>query len=193
MLLASLIWFSSCGINQQAKQIKALEQCQFKVQQVDRVFLAGVDVLKLAKAGHVDLGSVGGISLAMLRKNVPLDAVVHIHINNPTNNLAGINQFQYQIVMKDQEIATGTIDQQVRVGPGESIDLPLGFQSNIYGLLSNQSVMEDLLNFISGKDPKQETLLSIKLKPTLSIGNKLINYPGWITFDRKLSRSALIL
>lgn len=192
LLAISLLIFSSCGINQQAKQIKALEECKYEVKSVDSVFLAGTDVVKLLQSGNIDTRSMGGVAMGMLRKEIPLKGVLHLKITNPTTNLAGINQFQYQLLMKDKELATGLVNQQIKVKPGESAEIPVLIDANVYGLLSNGSVLQEISDFISGKETGQESILTIKLKPTIAIGNKTINYPGWITFDRKVTRSLLL-
>lgn len=193
ILLAILVlMIVSCGINQQAKQIKALEQCKYEVRSVDSVFLAGADVVKLLQSGNLDTRSMGGVAMGMLRKEIPLKGVLHMKITNPTTNLAGINQFQYRLLLKDKELATGLVNQQIKVKPGESLDVPVLIDANVYGLLSNGSVLQEISNFISGKNANEESVLTIKLKPTIAIGNKAINYPGWITFDRKVTRSLLL-
>ena len=183
---------AACGINQQAKQIKALEQCKFEVKKVDSVFLAGANVMNMVRSGSVNLSNMGGVAMGMLRKEVPLKGILHLKITNPTDHLAGINQFQYQLLMKDRELATGLVNQEVKVNPGESVEVPVLIDANIYGLLSNGSVLQEVMDFVSGTNPKQESLLTIKLKPTIAIGNKTINYPGWITFDRKVTRDMLL-
>lgn len=183
---------AACGINQQAKQIKALEQCKFEVKRVDSIFLAGANVMNMVRSGSVNISNMGGVAMGMLRKEVPLKGILHLKITNPTDHLAGINQFQYQLLMKDRQLATGLVNQEVKVNPGESIEVPVLIDANIYGLLSNGSVLQEVVDFVSGNNPKQESLLTIKLKPTIAIGNKTINYPGWITFDRKITRDMLL-
>jgi len=187
-----LLVLGACGINQQAKQIKALEACKFEVQRVDSVFLAGADVMKMVQSGRVDTRNLGGVAMGMLRKEIPLKGILHLKITNPTNNLAGINQFQYQLLMQDKELATGIVNQQVKVNPGESLVVPVNIDANVYGLLSNGAVLQEITDFISGNSKDQESLLTIKLKPTIAIGNKTINYPGWITFDKKVTRNLLL-
>lgn len=181
--------FAGCGINQQAKQIKAFENCKFEVRQVDSVYLAGMDVERLLQKGDFNPGN---IAFAMLSKDVPLTGLVHMQISNPGKDLAGINEFQYRILIKDQELANGVIDQKIKIAAGESMSVPVKVQSNVYGLLSNGKVLEELLNFISKKQETSNTEFTIKLKPTIAIGNKQVNYPGWITFDRKISRSLFL-
>ncbi|MFC6098685.1 hypothetical protein [Olivibacter domesticus] len=183
---------AACGINQQAKQIKALEQCKFEVKRVDSIFLAGANVMNMVRSGSVNVSNMGGVAMGMLRKEVPLKGILHLKITNPTSNMAGINQFQYQLLMKDRQLATGLVNQEVKVNPGESIEVPVLIDANIYGLLSNGSVLQEVVDFVSGNNPKQESLLTIKLKPTIAIGNKTINYPGWITFNRKVTRDMLL-
>ncbi|WP_134089352.1 LEA type 2 family protein [Olivibacter sp. XZL3] len=192
LLMMLLLVFMACGVNQQAKQIKALEQCKYEVKSVDSVFLAGTDVVQLLRSGNIDTRSMGGVAMGMLRKEIPLKGILKLKITNPTTNLAGINQFQYQLLMKDRTLATGLVNQQIKVKPGETAEIPVLIDANVYGLLSNGSVLQELSDFISGKNPNQESVLTIKLKPTIAIGNKTINYPGWITFDRKVTRNLLL-
>ncbi|MCL4640622.1 MAG: hypothetical protein M5Z89_16610, partial [Olivibacter sp.] len=123
--------FVSCGINQQAKQIKALEKCKYEVKSVDSVFLAGADIVKMLQSGNIDTRSMGGVAMGMLRKEIPLKGILHLKITNPTTNLAGINQFQYQLLMKDKELATGLVNQQIKVKPGESVEVPVLIDANV--------------------------------------------------------------
>lgn len=189
---ACLLLVASCGVNQQAKQIKALEKCHYDIRGVDSLFVAGTDVLSLLRKGSIDLSNMSGVAFGMLSKEIPLQGVVRVNIKNPTKDLAGINQFKYLLLVDGHEVAEGLMDQKIALDAGEEKIFPVRVNANIYGLLSNRNLLNQVIDFISTSDVNNEAVLTIKLKPTLAIGNKSINYPGWISFDRKINRQVLL-
>lgn len=192
LLIACLLLFVACGVNQQAKQIKALEKCHYEVQGIDRVELAGTDILQLLSTGNLELSRLSGIAFGMLSKEVPLDGLVRIKIKNPTGNMAGINQFRYQLQVEGKEVAEGIMDQRIALEPGEEKVFPIQVNANVYGMLSNRELLNDVIGFLNQQNNEQQPTLTVRLKPTLTIGNQSINYPGWISFDKKLDLKALV-
>lgn len=184
-----LLFLASCGVNQQAKQLKALEQCKFEVESVDSLYLAGADVERLLKDGNLD---VGRFAFAMMNRKLPLEGLVHLSVQNPGDHTAGVNAFQYQVLLAKEVLATGTVDARVQVKPGEMQRVAVPVKSDIYGLVKSKDVMQELVNFVSGRELSQPYDLTIRVKPTLSIANQQINYPGWITFDKKVSKELLL-
>src|SRR5690349_10295130 len=106
LLCLTAVVISSCGINKQAQQIKALEKCTYRITSADQVTLGGADVKKIINDQDINLSSLPGLALGLLRKDVPLRARLNLEVKNPTGDDAAINEFEYKILINRQELAT---------------------------------------------------------------------------------------
>jgi hypothetical protein len=182
---------SSCGVS---RKIEVLEKCTYNIKSADDIFLAGKNMTELFKNRTFDLSSAPGIALAMLRKNIPLKANVKLSIYNPTSKGVVINQFDYIILVKGQEIAAGTVDKRIDLVSGATTIVPVQVNSNIYSFLSNGKTMEELLEFMSGArsgQAEKKSKVSIKIRPSFMLGKELIKYPTYITIDKEISSKIL--
>jgi hypothetical protein len=105
-----------------------------------------------------------------------------------------INQFDYIILIKGQELATGSVDRKIRVESGATTIVPVQINSNVYSFLSNGKIMEELIAFMGGTESgpgEKKGLVTIKIRPSFMVGNKSIKYPGYINIDKELSSKIL--
>lgn len=184
----------SCGINKQTNQIKALEKCVYDMVSADSIYVAGTDMTQMIRNKNVDLRKLPRVALGLLRKDVPLTARLNLKVSNPTSDLASINQFDYIVLIKDQEIANGFVNQKVVVEPGGSTNVPVRLNANIYQILSNGRTMDQIIDFIQGgsdSGTEKKGIVTVKIKPTIQVGKKLVKYPGYITIDKEVSSKIL--
>ncbi|PWS26675.1 hypothetical protein DHW03_17255 [Pedobacter yonginense] len=194
MLCLLTISLFGCGINRQAQQIKALEDCTYKITSVQQVLVAGTDVKKLIEQQNFNIGSLPGVALGLLRKDIPLRANLNLEITNPSANLAAINQFEYKILVNNTDLAEGIINQNVSIAQGQTVTVPVQLNSNIYSLISSGTVLNDIIRAAQKGSSKDEKLglLTIKIKPTFMIGNTPFKYPGYITINKDISSKILL-
>jgi len=195
LLCLVTITLFSCGINRQAQQIKALEDCTYKITNVQQITIAGTDVKKLIDQQSFSLTSLPGVALGLLRKDIPLKANLNLEITNPSANLAAINQFEYKILVNNTDLAEGIVNQNVSIAQGQTVTVPVQLISNIYGLVSNGNVFNDIVKAAQkGSSSKDEKLglLTIKIKPTFMLGNTPVKYPGYITINKDISSKILL-
>lgn len=190
-LLAIIV--SSCGVSKQYKQTKAFEKCKYEIRSADSLYLANVNVMETIKSGNFDIIKSPRLVFALLRKNVPLEGNINLEIKNPTPDLAAIRQFEYKLLIKDQEIANGFVDQTISVAPngGQTI-VPIKINSNIYGFLSDSGTQRAILDFFDGNSSNRKSVLTIKIKPTIGFGNKEIKFPGYITINKEITKGILL-
>lgn len=183
-----------CGINKQAQQIKALEDCTYKIKNVNQITLAGSDLGRLINQQDFNLASLPGVALGLLRKDIPLRANLNLEITNPSGNLAAINQFEYKILVNNTDLAEGIVNQAVSIPQGQTVTVPVQMSSNIYGLISNGNVLNDIIKAAQkgAKSDDKLGLLTIKIKPTIMIGNTPVKYPGYITINKDISNKILL-
>jgi LEA14-like dessication related protein len=193
-LCLTAIIIQSCGINKQQQQIKALEKCTYKIHSADNISLAGTDVKRLLNDQNINLGSLPGLALGLLRKDIPLKARLNLEITNPSSNVAGINEFEYKILINKQELAGGFVNQEVNIQPGQSTTVPVDLIANIYPFVTNSKVMNEITEFLQGNKNggEKKGILTLKIRPSIKVGGALVKLPGFITIDKEVSSKILL-
>jgi len=194
MICLAAITMAGCGVNKQAQQIKALEKCTYKVMSASNVTVGGADVKKMINMQDINLASLPGLAFGLLRKDVPLKARINMEITNPSSNLAAINEFEYKVLINKVDLANGFVNQMVSVEPGQSVVVPVDITANVYQFISNARVMSEISEFLKGGGSGQERkgLVTLKIKPSIKVGNTLVKYPGYITIDKEVSSKILL-
>lgn len=201
MVIKKLIWLSclaltmsGCGINNQAKQLQTLEDCIYEIRSADSIYVAGKDVSKMISNNAINISSMPEFAWAYLQKDIPLKARINLKIKNPTKQDAAINRFEYLVLVKGQQLANGMVAQKVSIAAGDSITVPVSVNSNIYPILSNGNTMQEIVAFMKGGNDsatERKGIVTLKIKPSISIGNNLVNYPGYITIEKEISSKIL--
>ncbi len=191
MLLFSL---SGCTINKQINEIKTLAKCKFAINSIENIDIAGIDVQKIIQTKELNLANMPVLALGFLTRNIPLNANFTLVITNPTIDKAAINEFDYQLFINQQQLVEGTMDQKIEIPAGENILVPLEFSFNIYEFLANDSIRMGIQDFIrsSGNGEVKDAQLTIKIKPSILVGNQLVKYPSFITIEKTLNNKFLL-
>lgn len=185
---------TSCGVSRQVSEAKVFGDCKYDIASVDSVYLAGIDIREfrnIRSFGDLDLARYPGLAMGLLRKNVPLNLRVNVDITNPTRKRAAINQLEYKVLLTESEIFNGFLSQLIEVMPGTTpTRVPVSLQTNAYQLLSNDKTREQFVNMIlalTGKSDAKPSKFVVKVRPTLDIAGKQVNYPGYITFEKEIT------
>ena len=196
LLVAVPLLFSQCSVNKQLSQAKALGDCRYTIASADSVYLAGVDVRQFRKVEDINPARYPRLAAGLLTRNVPLDARINLDIVNPTNKMAGINQLEYRIILAGQELFTGFLNQRIEVAAGGGrTRVPVHLNANAYQLLTDgktRDAFTQLVQNLSGAAGTQPSKLTIKIKPTLDLLGKQVNYPGYITIDQDVTNKILM-
>lgn len=184
----------SCGVNKQAQQIKALEKCTYKIISANNITVGGAELKNIVNAENINLASLPGLAFGLFRKDVPLRGKLNLEISNPTGNDASINEFEYKILINNQELATGLVNQMVNVARGSKTVVPVDVNLNAYQFISNKKVMDEVSKFLQAgpNDQEQKGLLTLKIKPSIHVGNAIVKYPGFISIDKEISSKILL-
>ncbi|GAB3723927.1 hypothetical protein GCM10028816_13760 [Spirosoma lituiforme] len=196
LVVALPLLFSQCGVNKQISQAKTLGDCRYTIASADSIYLAGIDVRQLKKLEDINPARYPRLATGLLLRNVPLDARLNIDITNPTNKLAGINQLEYRILLAGQELFNGFLNQRIEVQPGGGrTRVPVRLNTNAYQLLTDSKTRDaftQLVQNLSGASGTQPSKLTIRIKPTLDLLGKQVNYPGYITIDQDVTNKILM-
>lgn len=179
---------AGCGVS---GKISMLESFRYDIKSADSVYLGGRDITQSIKTGVLDLGSLPELAVGLFRKNIPFRARINLGINNPGAGSIELNQFDYIISFKGQELANGTTARRIEINPNESVTVPIMINSNIYSILSDRNTRDEIISLLGGTEDNrnnQKSIINIKIRPSFRVGKKLIKYPTYINIDKELSR-----
>ncbi len=184
LTLVVILLFSGCAMNQKA-QVQALSKFNYTVESVSGLTVAGRDVASLQSGNGASLSNLPGIALALLSKDLPLEATVNLRIANPTNTHTKINEFKYIIELAGKELFHGSVNENINLSNGQSMVVPLSFRANIFNVAKEKG-LEKVLSDIFTRE--SSAFLALKIKPSIKIGNTNVFYPGYITVDKDLGK-----
>lgn len=186
ILVLSIATFlvSSCSINKD--QVAALAKCDYQVESLQNVKLAGKNAETFVGGNGVNLASLPAVAMAMLTKDLPLEAQINMKVSNPNAKKTAINSFKYLIEIQGKPLFEGTVNENINLAQGQSTVVPLTFKANIFNT-AHENGIDNLMNEIFTR--KGEGFLVLKIKPSFKIGNQNIFYPGYITVDKNLAKS----
>lgn len=194
LALPVLVW--QCGVSRQLSEAKALGNCQYNLVSADSISLSGYDIRDFKSLEEINPIKYPRIATGLLTRNVPLIARINLDITNPTNKNAAINQLEYRVLLAGQELATGFLNQRIAVSAGGGkTRVPIRLSTNAYQLVTDAKTRDAFTEFVqnlSGNASAKPSKLTIKIKPTLGVGDKAINYPGYITIDKEVTNKILL-
>ncbi|NGF57385.1 hypothetical protein G5B00_12775 [Parapedobacter sp. SGR-10] len=185
LLCMAVFAFSGCATNYKA-QVNALAKCNYTVESLDQVKVAGRNIESFGSTEGVSLASLPAIAFALLQQDLPLEANVNLKVANPTSTKTSINEFKYIIEIQGKPLFEGAVHENIHLATNESIVVPLSFRANIFGVAQEKG-FDKLLNDILTR--KSDAFLALKIKPSVKIGGKNYYYPGYITVDKDLGKS----
>jgi len=195
-LFAVLFLFSRCSVNRQLAEAKALGDCKFRISSADSIYLSGIDIRRFKRIEDLNPGRYPQLAAGLLAKSLPLRARLNLEVTNPTNRNAAIEQLEYKVLLAGQELFNGFLNQRIEVSPGGGTTrVPIQLQANAYKLFTDDATRDAFMQFVqnlSGADDARPSKVTIKIKPTLAVGNKKIDYPGYITIDQEVTNKILL-
>lgn len=185
VIAVTVFLLSGCAVNQKA-QIAALGKFNYDVTSVQNMRIAGRDVNSYQTDGGVSLSSLPGIAMALLTKDLPLEATVNLQMTNPTTTVTKINEFKYLIEMGGKPLFEGSVNENINLAQGQSTVVPLSFRANLFSAAKEQGIEKVLSDIFTRKS---DAFLALKIKPSVKIGGKNFFYPGYITVDKDFGKS----
>lgn len=182
----------SCGVKTQVSQLEALQHCVFGVNSIDSVYIAGVPAGKLAGKGGFDMAKAPKLALAFFQQKVPLKARFNLGITNPGTEVAGINDFEYILMLAGHELLRGVYDEVISIpANGGEVSVPFKINTDVYPVLSKPENQRILSEFFSvSKDTS--VVITLKIKPNIVVADQKVIYPGYIDIKKELSNREVV-
>jgi LEA14-like dessication related protein len=138
---------------------------------------------------YSDLTFLDGQHIAanILQKRLPFSITANVEVYNPGPVNAAVNYIDWIAFIDDVQISTGRIERRIEIAPngGTSI-VPIRIDTDLFEYLEGDNPKTMLnfgLNLIDAGG--QPTRLSMKIKPSVYIGGRLIPSPEYFTISKE--------
>jgi hypothetical protein len=168
------------------RELKSLSKCQFRIGTVKNIQLGGVNIQTIRKFSDVKLADAAKITAGLLSGKLPLSLTINLEAKNPNKTLAAMNRVDWIAMIDQTELLTGFVGNRIEIQPNGGVaTIPLNVAVDLKHILKSFGKSE-LLDFATGlvDGTDRPTRVALKLKPTIMVGKKPIEYPGWFTVKR---------
>jgi len=185
MLIASislLTILSSCDVLNQVTQMSNFTKCDFRLESVQQLNLAGINVQNVKKMSDLNMFDAANLASAVASQKFPLDFTLNIEAKNPNTANAGMTKIDWILLIDDIEMTRGILDQQITIpaNNGTAI-IPMLMHVDLQKALSGKSA-DAIINFgmnLAGTGNKP-TRFTVQMKPTITVNGFPITYPGYL-------------
>jgi hypothetical protein len=188
-LFSLLLILGGCGIGRQIQELRNFANCEFRLRNMENTTLAGVNVQQVQSLSDLNLAQAAQVTSAYARGSLPLNLVLNVEARNPNESTASMNQLEWIMLIDDKEIVNGLLDERVAISPDGGIsNIPLRISVDLLKALPNTS-REEALNMglgLAGASGRP-TRVSLRVRPTILMGNTPLRYPGYITVSQEFS------
>jgi hypothetical protein len=189
-ILLTMMLLSSCEILEQAQQMANLTKCEFRLNSVDQLRLAGVNIQQVRQLSDLNFMDAAKITAAAASGgNLPLNFTLNVEVKNPNSAAAGLNKLDWILLIDDIEMTTGVNNQRVQVAAnGGTAIIPLNIGIDLRQALQGKSA-DAIANFglnLAGAG-NRPTRITLKAKPTIMVGSQTISYPGYLTVQNEFT------
>jgi LEA14-like dessication related protein len=130
------------------------------------------------------------LTMALVKDELDAEITVHLAVTNPNSAKASMNELSWILILDEQEMSSGLIDQYVEIpANGGTATIPVTVGFNLKQLFSGNSgkAFMNLVSNVMGQG-QQPSNLSMKLKPSIRVGSQSLSYPGYITIKNTVGK-----
>ncbi|MBP5395732.1 MAG: LEA type 2 family protein [Bacteroidales bacterium] len=177
--IALAVLITSCDTLQQLTSITNLKNCNFALNRVDNVQVAGINVTNFNGFSATDLLN---IAACVASKKIPVVMGVQVGVDNPGATTATVTRMEWLCTVDDKQLATGVVSDKYTVPAGGSVSIPLRVNMDAYELFSSSGVdaVKAFINSFS-KENHTSSRVAVKVKPTVTVGSATVTMPNYIT------------
>lgn len=190
IVLAGFIAFlTSCDVLNLVTQVSNLTKCEFRLESVQQLNLAGINVQNVKKMSDLTMFDAAKLASAVASQQFPLDFTLNIEAKNPNIATAGMTRIDWILLIDDIEMTRGILDKQITIPANNGIAIiPMQMHVDLQKALSGKSA-DAIINFGmnlagSGNTP---TRFTVQMKPTISVNGFPITYPGYLNVKTEYS------
>jgi len=179
IILMAAVTMVSCDALQQLSRVTNLRNCNFSLNKVESVQVAGINVTNFNGFSATDLLN---LAACIKSKKLPVVLGVQVGVDNPGSQPATVTRMEWLCTVDDRQMATGVVSDRHSVPAGGSINIPLKVNMDAYDIFSSSGVdaVKAFINSFS-KEDHTSSRVAVKVKPTVSVGSATVTMPNYIT------------
>ena len=187
IILFAVIVLNSCDVVNKIGGAYQLSQSEYKYNSLSNIQLSGIN---LGNASNISVSNLASIATVLAgsssMQNIPFSMTLNMDVSNPNASAAFLDALDYSIMINEIEFVEGKMDIPIRIQPGETTVVPIPISVDLKSLMNRYSkdrIANELSGFL-GITPN-ETTVTVKLWPKLTVGNTLIKVPTAIPVEFK--------
>lgn len=176
LVFATLVGCDS--VQQGLKSTYNMINCEYNYKSISGLSVAGINA-----SNGLSLTNIAKVTslLSGTATSIPLNFNLNLDVKNPNQSAAMLHGMQYILSIDGIQFTTGSINQSLNIGAGQSQTLPISIGVDLASLMKSNSkdaVVDIAKNFLGIGSKKSD--VSLQLKPTFMIGNTPISSPMYI-------------
>lgn len=188
--MMAMVFFSSCTVLEQMNEIQQLSKCEFEIENVENITIAGVSMEGKQTFSDFNFGEAAQLTMALAGKEIPAEFTVNLQATNPNDRRAAMNRLECKALIDGNEVTQGVVEKRVEIAPngGES-NIPVDVYLDVKKVLSGASgkALMNMVANINGQGD-QPSEVSMKLSPSIKVGKHMLQYPGYITVNNQVGK-----
>jgi len=117
-----------------------------------------------------------------MARKIPISLTAHVRIHNPNQKKAALNSLDWKLLLREHEVADGTISERYEINPNETIEVPIEIISDIGSVMKAFSVKELAgMMFSMSSIQKISKDIQLKIKPSIRVGKISVKSPAFFT------------
>lgn len=187
LIVLSAVILTGCDVVNKIGGAYQLAQSEYRYNSLSNIQLAGINI---GNASAISLSNLASISTILSgsnsRQNIPFSMTLNMDVTNPNTRAAFLDALDYSISINELEFVEGKMDIPIRIQPGETVVVPISISVDLKSIInrySQERVASEMSGFL-GITPN-ETTVTVKLWPKLSVGSTLIKVPAAIPVEFK--------
>jgi hypothetical protein len=179
--LACILFISALIQCSSLLQVEKLKNCEFRLERIEGMSIDGININRVHSINDLGIINAAKILKNLSKGSLSSEFTIIISVNNPNKSAAAMEKFEYSVMLDENEVITGSLNDRMEILANKSIEFPLSATVNISKLLKQNSFAElmELANSLSNKNAIEKRV-RIKVKPYIRIGKKTLKYPGFI-------------
>lgn len=175
-----LCFGTSCDLAKQASKIANLINCQYKVENVANLQLAGVPIQGKSSLSQLGAAEIARLASAFIGGQMPLSLTVNMGVKNTSSSPAGFTAVKYILALDGEQINTGSINNNFTVNANSTNMLPISTTVDLKQAFAGKS-KDALINLalqLAGQSNKP-TMIGLKIKPSFLVNGQNYEWPDY--------------
>lgn len=183
LFIAVVLLLNSCSM---LSELVALTKCEFRLHSLQQPEVCGINISQ--KSSWSDFSFMEGQTMVaqLLQKKLPFEITVNVEARNPGTKTAAVNSLQWIATLDELQLAQGMVSERAEMAAngGTSI-IPVRIRADLFDYLEGdnaRAMLDFALNLVNAGN--QSSKLRMKIKPSVLIGEREIQYPDYFTITK---------